>query len=245
MQNNYLPVTAYTRRMNGGITNPFLCTCQDGLAYVVKGRPKLRQYELVAEFISAHLAQQIGLSCPDFCIVDVGEELIEFMPDLSHELFPGPAFATRFVENASIINIQQARNSLTIQEKKKIFFFDRWINNSDRTLTDFGGNVNIIFDAVNDRYYLIDHNLAFAHDITDDGYDVHVYSPRGGNWVYDILDEPELVELATKAIGTLELAFAQLPDEWFSSDDERKRMLSDITTRLNRAGSKEFWSSIV
>lgn len=105
--------------MNGGITNPFLCTCQDGLAYVVKGRPKLRQYELVAEFISAHLAQQIGLSCPDFCIVDVGEELIEFMPDLSHELFPGPAFATRFVENASIINIQQARNSLTIQEKRR------------------------------------------------------------------------------------------------------------------------------
>lgn len=63
--------------------------------------------------------------------------------------------------------------------------------------------------------------------------------------MYDILDEPELVELATKAIGTLELAFAQLPDEWFSSDDERKRMLSDITTRLNRVGSKEFWSSIV
>ncbi|ACR69477.1 hypothetical protein NT01EI_2306 [Edwardsiella ictaluri 93-146] len=43
----------------------------------------------------------------------------------------------------------------------------------------------------------------------------------------------------------MELAFAQLPDEWFSSDDERKRMLSDITTRLNRVGSKEFWSSIV
>lgn len=245
MQNNYLPVTAYTRRMNDGITKPFLCTCQDGLAYIVKGRPKLRQNELVAEFISAHLAQQMGLPCPDFCIVEVGEEIIEFMPDLRGELLSGPAFATRFVENASIINIQQARSAVCLQEQKKIFFFDRWINNSDRSLTDIGGNVNIIFDAVNNRYYLIDHNLAFAHDTTDDEYEVHVYSSKGRNWVYDIIDKPELEDLAMNAIGTLDQAFIQLPKEWFSSEDERERMFYEITTCLSRVRSKEFWSSII
>lgn len=199
----------------------------------------------MAEFISAHLARQMGLPCPDFCIVDVGEEIIEFMPDLRGELSPGPAFATRFIENASIINIQQARNSVNLQEQKKIFFFDRWINNSDRSLTDIGGNVNIIFDAINNRYYLIDHNLAFAHDTTDDEYDVHVYSRNGRSWVYDILDGPELTDLANNAIGTLEQAFNQLPEEWFSSDDEREHMLSNITTCLSRVRSDKFWSCIL
>lgn len=108
MQKNYLAVTAYTRRMNDGITQPFLCTCQDGFAYTVKGRPKLRQCELVAELKSAHLARQIGLPCPEYSIVEVGEEIIEFMPDLRGELSPGPAFATRFIENTSTVNIQQA-----------------------------------------------------------------------------------------------------------------------------------------
>ena len=244
MQNDYLQVTAYTRRMKDGMTQPFLCTCQDGQAYIVKGRPKLRQKELVAEFISAHLARQNGLPCPDFCIVDVGQQIIEFMPDLRGELFPGPAFATRFVENASTINIQQARNAVNIQDQKKIFFFDRWINNADRSLTEIGGNVNIIFDAVNNRYYLIDHNLAFTQDTTDDEYDVHVYSANGRKWNFDILDEPELMDLANEAIGSVEETFNQIPADWFTSDEERDLMFNEILGCLNRVSNKDFWDNI-
>lgn len=244
MQNNYLPVTAYIRRMNNGVTKPFLCTCQDGFSYIVKGKPALGLNELVAEYISAHLARQLGLPCPDYRIVEVGEELIEFMPDLRNEIFSGPAFATRFIEHASTINIQQARTSVTIQEQKKIFFFDRWIKNSDRSLTDIGGNVNIIFDTVNNRYYLIDHNLAFAHDTNDSEYDVHVYSPKNSGWEYDLLDKPELIDLANYAMETAEQAFNQLPDEWFPSSSERKQMLNGITNCLGRVRDKEFWSKI-
>lgn len=166
------------------------------------------------------------------------------MPDLRGELSPGPAFATRFVENASTINIQQARNAVNIQDQKKIFFFDRWISNADRSLTDLGGNVNIIFDAVNNSYFLIDHNLAFAQDTTDDEYDVHVYSAHGRKWVYDILDEPELADLANNAIGTLDQVFNQLPEVWFSSDEERELIQNNITNCLCRVRNKEFWSNI-
>ncbi|EAN9585816.1 hypothetical protein GB312_08740 [Salmonella enterica] len=166
------------------------------------------------------------------------------MPDLRGELSPGPAFATRFVENASTINIQQARSAVNIQDQKKIFFFDRWINNADRSLTDIGGNVNIIFDAVNNRYYLIDHNLAFAQDTTDDEYDVHVYSANGRKWEFDILDKPELMDLASGAIGSVEEKFNQVPDEWFSSDEERELMLNEIMNCLNRVSDREFWSNI-
>nr|WP_253378564.1 HipA family kinase [unidentified bacterial endosymbiont] len=198
----------------------------------------------MAEYVSAYLAKKIGLTCPDFCIVEVGQEIIEFMPDLRGELSPGPAFATRFVENASTINIQQARNAVNLQDQKKIYFFDRWIKNADRSLTVIGGNVNIIFDTVNNRHFLIDHNLAFAHDTTNDEYDVHVYSPKCRDWVYDIIDEPELMDLANDAIDTLGEAFNQIPDEWFLSDEERERLQSEIMACLSRVRSKEFWSNI-
>lgn len=226
------------------MTQPFLCTCEDGLAYIVKGKPKLRQKELVAEFISSYLAKSMGLPCPESCIVYVSDEIIEYMPDLRGELSPGPAFATRFVENASTINIQQARSAVTVQEQKKIFFFDRWIKNSDRSLSELGGNVNMIFNPVNNRYYLIDHNLAFEQHATDDDYNEHVYTSNSRSWVYDILDEPELSDLAIAAICNLGQQFATLPDEWFASDDEREGMFEEILTCLNRVRNKEFWSSI-
>ncbi|HDE1933750.1 TPA: hypothetical protein PCK48_000241 [Klebsiella quasipneumoniae] len=244
MQNDYLPVTAYTRRMNDGITQPFLCACQDGLSYIVKGRPKLRQSELVAEFVSAHLARQLGLPSPDFCIVEVGNDIIEYMPDLRGELDPGPAFATRFIDGSSIINIQQARSAVNVQDQKKIFFFDKWINNSDRSLTEIGGNVNIIFNAVNNRYYLIDHNLAFADAVTEDEYDVHVYSANGRAWIYDIVDRLEITDLANEAINSLEIAFAQIPDEWFQSENERDNYFANIEACLVKVREEEFWSNI-
>nr|WP_165738079.1 HipA family kinase [Enterobacter hormaechei] len=166
------------------------------------------------------------------------------MPDLRGELFRGLAFAHRFVENASTINIQQARNAVNIQDQKKIFFFDRWINNADRSLTEIGGNVNIIFDAVNNRYYLIDHNLAFTQDTTDDEYDVHVYSANGRKWNFDILDEPELMDLANEAIGSVEETFNQIPADWFTSDEERDLMFNEILGCLNRVSNKDFWDNI-
>lgn len=246
LPNDYLAVTAYTRRMNDGITQPFLCTCQDSNAYIVKGRPKLRQSELAAEFISAHLARSLELAIPDFCVVDVGRELIEFMPSLRGQLDPGPAFATKYIEGCSTLNLQQARTSVNVQDQKRIFFFDRWINNSDRSLTEFGGNVNIIFDPLNNRYYLIDHNLSFAQAVEDEEYDVHVYSANGRAWFYDMMDKPELLDLANAAIASLDQVFSEIPDVWLpDGDNDRESYFSEIRTCLSRVNNDDFWSKII
>lgn len=230
--------------MNDGMTKPFLCTCEDENAYIVKGKPGLGKRELLAEYVSVFLAKHIGLPCPDFCIVDVSEQIIRYMPDLRSELSPGPAFATRFIESATTINIQQARSVVSERDQKKIYFFDRWICNSDRTLTDLGGNVNIIYDAVNGRYFLIDHNLAFSQDTTDGGYDVHVYSPAGRSWVYDMVDKLELRDLADDAISSLKNSFDQIPNEWFFSEDDFSQLIEEFFYLLYRPRYEDFWSNI-
>lgn len=122
MPGNILHVTSYTRRMNDGITQPFLCGCDDGNSYIVKGRPKLPKTELAAEWISASLAHAIGLQIPEHRIVDVDSELIEFMPDLRGQLDPGLAFATSYVDGASTINLQQARTSVSVSDQRKLLF---------------------------------------------------------------------------------------------------------------------------
>ncbi|NKG30392.1 hypothetical protein FVB43_10090 [Erwinia rhapontici] len=246
MPDQILSVTAYTRRMNDGFTQPFLCTCDDGKQYIVKSRPKLRSSELAAEWMCASLAGALGLSIPDYCIVDVGEEIIEFMPDLQGQIYPGLAFATVYIEGTSTINLQQARNSVNISDQKKIFFFDKWILNTDRSLTEFGGNVNIIFDSVNNRHYLIDHNLAFDQSATEEEYDVHVYSPSRRMWRYDLVDYDELQVLATHALRNIDDIIEGIPRSWLADNLEQNYdFFLSIKSRLEKCQDHEFWSNII
>ncbi|HDT2309968.1 TPA: hypothetical protein QHP34_004685 [Citrobacter braakii] len=246
MPGNILHVTSYTRRMNDGITQPFLCGCDDGNSYIVKGRPKLRRSELAAEWICASLAQAIGLQIPQHFIVDVDEQLIEFMPDLRGQLDPGLAFATAYIEGASTLNLQQARNAVNISDQKKIYFFDRWILNTDRSLTEHGGNVNIIFDALNNRHYLIDHNLAFDQSVTADEYDVHVYSPSRRQWTYDLVDYEELQDLSMAAYNTIDSIIDEIPPSWLAeSDVENSVFFNQIRDSLAKINEREFWSSVI
>lgn len=71
-----------------------------------------------------------------------------------------------------------------------------------------------------------------------------MYSANGRKWEFDILDVPELMDLAIDAIGSVEEKFNQVPDEWFSSAEERGLMLNEIMDSLNRVSDREFWSSI-
>lgn len=246
MPGNILQVTSYTRRMNDGITQPFLCGCDDGNAYIVKGRPKLRQAELAAEWISASLAEAIGLQIPQHHLVEVGADLIEFMPDLRGQLDPGLAFATAYVDGASTLNLQQARSSISIPDQKKIYFFDRWILNTDRSLTEYGGNVNIIFDTLNNRHYLIDHNLAFDQSVTEAEYDVHVYSPSRRPWTYDLVDYQELQDLSTAAYDTLDSIIDEIPRSWISENElESNAFFDRIRSSLAKINEREFWSSMI
>ncbi|CNG80298.1 HipA family kinase [Yersinia frederiksenii] len=245
MDNRILKVKEFVRRIPEGSTRPFLCKCEDGELYVVKGMPNLPRKELMAEWIAGCLAKALGLSIPDFKIVEVDQSLVEFVPDLKGELSPGYAFATKFISGAGAITLQQAHSSVETPHQKRIYLFDRWIKNSDRTLSARGGNINIIFDYFNSRHYLIDHNLAFDHDEAEADVKMHVYSPQHRSWIFDIVDRQECedeIELARKILAE---CIAEIPEEWkLEEPDENDLFISYIEDILARTSNEVFWSQI-
>lgn len=140
--NDAIPnVIEIIRRINEGSTQPYLCKCDDGHLYILKSKPSMPPRNLLSEFISGCLAKEIGLPLPDFKIVFVPEELIEFSPDLQCEISTGYAFASMYIDGAVALTFTQSRNEaiVPIDQQKLIYVFDRIVLNADRTLTDKGG----------------------------------------------------------------------------------------------------------
>lgn len=153
------------RRSEQGVTEPYICRGSDGKLYFVKG--KGAGYEsLVKEWVAGQLARQLGLPIPRFCIVTVPRDLYEAGRDGPlRDLGSGLLFGSENVENAnemSFIHIQHAPADL----KRDIAAFDWWIKNGDRTLTDAGGNPNLLWLETTHRLVVIDHNLAFDEEVT-------------------------------------------------------------------------------
>lgn len=240
-----LSVVEIIRRIPDCATEPFLCKCDDGELYVIKGMPSVPRVQLIAEWISAHIGLEMGLSLPDFGMAYVDRSLTQYVPEWRNALSEGFAFATKFIPGVAPITFTQAHTNLDEQEQKKIYLFDRWINNSDRTLSPQGGNVNIIFDYRNNRYYLIDHNLAFDQDDDDDAFDYHVYAQRHRKWWFDIVDRPQSEDELTRTKAIVPLCVTHIPDEWLPEhQEEREECFARIERLLNRNDTEEFWSKI-
>ncbi|PPJ48903.1 hypothetical protein C0075_03350 [Rhizobium sp. KAs_5_22] len=111
------------------------------------------------ERVAGQLARQPGLPIPRFCIVTVPRDLYEAGRDGPlRDLGSGLLFGSENVENAnemSFVHIQHAPADL----KRDIAAFDWWIKNGDRTLTDAGGNPNLLWLETTHRLVVIDHNL--------------------------------------------------------------------------------------
>ncbi|HBW3235567.1 TPA: HipA family kinase [Klebsiella pneumoniae] len=230
------------RRINEGSTQPFLCKCDDGKLYVLKSKPSMPPKNLVAEFVAGCLASDIGLPIPDFKVVFVPEELIEYTPELKREISTGHAFASQYIDGAVALTFIQSRNEaiIPIEQQKLIYVFDKWVLNADRTLTDKGGNVNIIYDVGNDKYYLIDHNLSFDQNAEPDDFLVHVYGPGNRKWQYDLIDRVEYRHKVVDSLCKVPEIFGDVPDDWVVDDD----FLPFVNGTLEKGDRDEFWSAI-
>lgn len=235
-------VIEIVRRINEGSTQPYLCKCDDGNLYVLKSRPSMPPRNLLAEYISGRLAESIGLPLPDFKIVFVPEELVEFDPVLQREICSGHAFASQYIEGAVSLTFTQSRNEtiVPIPEQKLIYVFDKLILNGDRILTAKGGNVNILYDVGSDKYYLIDHNLSFDQNACPEDFAVHVYGPGNRSWEYDLVDKLEYRQKVTDCTAKLTEILAHIPEDWEVDED----FLPLVTNTLANGNHDEFWSEI-
>ena len=215
-----------------GVTKPFYCRCEDGQFYFVKGNGAGKQ-SLIAEYVGGQLARSFGLPVADFEIVEIPQALIKWCGrEDANELGAGLAFGSKALPHVQEFSMAHM-NQVDVQMRKDVVLFDWWVHNADRTLTEKGGNPNLLWDQQHSRLAVIDHNQAFETDFDPLRFsELHVFH----EFLLDIFDD--LVERDTyrdrlaAAFAEFETACDNVPQGWWSVDN-------GVPTSFNRDAARE------
>jgi len=105
--------------------------------------------------------------------------------------------------------------------QRSLLFFDLWVENEDRTLTDKGGNLNLLWSSDESALYVIDHNLIFDDALNKAIFwSAHVFK--------DVLcikqgDAVEAMALETRMKNSLacwQTAWDNMPETWAEYNHE-------------------------
>lgn len=227
--------------MKQGQTGPYLCVGDDNNQYIVKG-PNTTYRGLINEWVCGKLGKAIRLPIPDFEIAYVDRSLLAFG---DYEISEGDWFASKYESNIQDVLYYQLCQ-LDIDGLKRLFLFDYWIKNGDRTLTQSGGNPNLFIRSDLQSFIVLDHNLAFDID-HDDAFDElkrrHVSSRAWFSEQRALLDHEFYEELLESCFSELDSIFDSVPEEWLENcgDDG---ILESIRVTLSRFRTPEFWEGI-
>lgn len=219
-------------RSEQGVTRPFLCRGDDDLLYYVKGAAANRR-SLICEWMAGTLARGFGLNVPEFEIAIVPDGLAELHPE-GRDLGSGPVFASQVAPNLNeILFIQTSRVPQDV--RRDVIAFDWWVRNADRSLTETGGNPNLLWDAASSNLVVIDHNQAFESNFDAEAFlATHIFKAEFRTLSSDLM---LMAQYSARMKATLELwdyAWGMVPDEWLYHDDEQT-----IPTDFDFAASTE------
>lgn len=237
-------------RAEQGRTQPYLCRCDDGGTYYLKGRSANRR-GLVSELICASLAESLALPVAPWAIAVVPQEFIEesklskVAPDLA-DLGSGPVFASEVVRATEFsLSLTEKVPELTAQE---IVVFDWWVQNEDRSLSEKGGNVNLLWRLGDPGgVVLIDHNLAFDPDFDRARFlSTHVFGAAFRQVAGDFVRRDTLAEKLVATLSQWTAICATIPKEWGYIDEEQT-LASNIDSgalheTLSRCTQPGFWN---
>lgn len=219
-----------------GRSRPLHCRGDDGNLYCVKGLPRSSQ---AAEWVCGHLGRALGLPIPEFCVVEISYELLEMSPPEWHWIGSGPAFASRWVDDTSWLEVASVAK-VPVDLQRDILVFDWWIQNPDR----YPENTNLLWQAASQSLVVIDHNCAFDQSLTLSSFlENHLFKDQ---WQYiDLERRAQYYDRFMHALGALNADYANLPAAW-SWQDRDETVPSDFcstTTHiaLYRCFLDEFW----
>ena len=250
-----IAITEIMGRSDQGMTRPFICRA--GLSFppcYVKGDHAGKR-SLCCEWLAGRLIQAVlpslVLGLPAFAIADVSSELIKNSgrSDAS-ELGAGLAFASMRIEGGQELTWSAAQG-WPPEVMATLLLIDLWLQNEDRSLSERGGNPNLLvtqapnlpawdeegaFWAEQSRKEMLwayDFNLAF-----DERFDrtrffsAHIFGEMVKDWPlgFRAVMEPRL----THALEHLPKYFSELPDEWLYLDGDRSLPMQ---LDLNRVSS--------
>ena len=199
------------RRSEQGITRPFLCRGDDGYLYYVKGAGAGRK-ALISEWLAGQIGKRLGLPIPDFNLAAIPENLIkgsarDDILELGHEV----GFASRMVENVDELNYLHV-GQVEPAMRAKILLFDWWTANGDRTLSEHGGNPNLLWVHRDHKVHVIDHNLAFDETALTEFWSQHIFAADRGLWTTQFREQirPSMQD----ALRNLDEWWQQMPEGW-------------------------------
>lgn len=233
--------------MTQGKTQPWLCVGDNDKRYVVKRR-NANFTGCLYEWVAANLGQKLGLNIPNPELVYIDQGLMEYDKELEWELGAGTAFASSFESNLTEINYQQ----LLATEPNillKLFLFDYWIKNDDRTLTEKGGNPNLYLNLQSNEIVIFDHNLAFDNSFDFDEFKhIHVsaYLFKGQtDFLNPICITQEIFQSKLEeAFKELDTIFDTVPEDWVENIADFTGECDKIKVILKRFKDNNFWEAL-
>jgi hypothetical protein len=212
-----LQVTEIMRRLEQGMTRPFLVRAEDEALYVAKGR-ETTQRGLIAEWICAHLAQQLGLTIPAFTLLQVSPELVSALGSEVGALGHGAVFGSLQQSGVQEFAVTQLKR-VDVEQRRMLLAFDWWVENADRSLSPHGGNPNLLWRATESKLLVIDHNLAFDADFDEAAFfKTHVFRQDADAVFGDLVCRAETSALLDAALSCFETAVQGIPPEWLWLD---------------------------
>lgn len=215
---HYLEITEIRHQARQGKTKPFMCTAADGKAYVVKGKSAMF-LGCIKEWMGAKLATAFGLPVPPFTIAVTSSELLKlYGSEAVLGLGTAPAFASQHIPTSHELKYE-VLSQIDKQLRRDVLMFDAWVRNEDRSLTQKGGNPNLLWSE--NSLHVIDHNLIFDKDFATGIFlDTHVFQAEITEILQDFLLREHYETRMQDALNVWSSAWDTLPEEWCEQNEE-------------------------
>ena len=236
-----IAVNEFISRLEQGYTEAFLCRGEDGHLYVTKSVRSGRE-ALVREWICGRIGQMFGLPIPTIQLLYAAKSTAQYSGNQDLEaLADEPGFGSRFVgSNKGAPSVGAMTLGATDISKIdpnlrcKVLLFDWWVLNFDRT----DDNPNLLFEPVTNELHVIDHNLAFDDDPSEQFWPDHIFrSDRRA--LSDPLRQTSDLESMSAILTSVDSIWRELPEPWV---DHCSLTLDRVDSILRRCLGDDFWT---
>ena len=232
-------------RADQGHANAYRCGADDNHSYYVKSQGATWR-GVACEWVAARLALELKLPIAPFAQVVLDEDFARFLQrDGNRHLVAGLAFGSRVAPHTR--EFEPALLSTCSPDfRRDLVAFDWWVHNADRTLGDYSGNPNLLWDTERALPVVIDHNMAFDRDFEADKFlETHIFQADLAVLKADLVMRAEYEQRFAGLVPLLKDIWAELPQNWLITEYGDVRFLqSEFFSVLNRVNQPHFWDAV-
>lgn len=231
-------------RAEQGHANAYHCGADDGHSYYVKSQGATWR-GLMCEWVTARLALVFGLPIAPFAQVSLDDGFAQFLQRAGNRhLVAGLAFGSRVAPNTREFEPTLVARC-TPEFRRDLVAFDWWVRNADRTLGDYSGNPNLLWDTERMTPVVIDHNMAFDLEFEPAKFlDTHIFRADLTVLKADLVMRAEYEQRFSSLVPLLEDIWTELPQNWLETEDGVPRFSqSEFHSVLDRVNHPQFWDT--